>query len=433
MGARIRQVTVATVKLWGRDVGAVAWDAERSLGRFEYDPGFLRSTLDIAPLTMPLRPGVFAFPELGPATYRGLPGLLSDSLPDRFGNAVIDLWLERQGRDAADFSPLERLCYIGTRGMGALEFAPALVPRADRAVPVEVAGLAELAAAILHDRAGLVADVQTDRTGAVDLIFRVGTSAGGARAKAVIAWNPTTGEIRSGQVPAPSGFEPWLLKFDGVSDEALGDPQGYGRVEFAYHRMATTAGVVMSSCRLLEESGRAHFMTRRFDRDETGEKLHMQSLCALAHYDFNAPGAHGYEQVFAVIRRLNLGQGALQQQYRRMVFNVLARNQDDHTRNIAFLMDRSGRWRLAPAFDVVWAYNPAGRWTDRHQLSLGGKRDGFTRGDLVGVAERMGIDDATAIIDEVHAAVERWGEFAAEASVPEVLAQRIAGSLRLEI
>lgn len=427
MGTRRNRVTVATVKLWQHEVGAVAWDAERGLGRFEYAPEFLQTGLPVAPLTLPLRPGIVSFPELDPVTYHGLPGLLSDSLPDRFGNAVIDLWLQRQGRDPADFCPVERLCYIGARGMGALEYEPALGPRAGKTVPLEVAELARLAAAVLHDREGLSANLQEDDSRAVDQIFRVGTSAGGARAKAVVAWNPGTGEVRSGQVPAPAGFEPWILKFDGVHDTALGDPQGYGRVEYAYHLMATAAGIAMHPCRLLEEGGRAHFMTRRFDRDQDGCKLHMLSLCGLAHLDFNRPGAYGYEQVFAVMRKLNLGQPALQQQYRRTVFNVLAYNRDDHTRNLAFLMDRAGRWRLAPAFDVLWAHNPAGRWTDRHQLSIGGKREGITRADLVDLAARMGLDDAAAIIDEVTAAVKRWPEFADTAEVPRELARHIGG------
>ena len=433
MGRRLRRVTVATVRLWGHEVGAVAWDQERGLGRFEYAPDFLRLGLPVAPLTMPLRRGIFAFAGLNPDTFRGLPGLLNDSLPDRFGNAVIDLWLQQQGRDVADFSPVERLCTIGSRGMGALEFRPALATRASVSVPLEMAELTRLAADILRERAGLAVDLQADRTRALDTIFRVGTSAGGARAKALIAWNPQTGEVRSGQVAPPVGFELWLLKFDGIHDDALGDPQGYGRVEFAYHHMASAAGITMSPCRLLEEGGRAHFMTRRFDRDDAGGKLHLQSLCALAHFDFNAPGRYGYEQVFAVIQKLNLGHATLREQYRRMVFNILARNQDDHTRNFAFLMDRQGRWRLAPAFDMIWAYNPTGRWTDRHQLSLAGKREGFTREDLLGMASSLRIRDGAAIIDQVRDAVTQWPQHAEAAGVPEPLSARVTSSLRLDI
>jgi serine/threonine-protein kinase HipA len=433
MAGRLRRVTVATVHLWDHEVGAVAWDAERGLGRFEYAPDFLRLGLAVAPLTMPLRPGIFSFAGLNRGTFRGLPGLLNDSLPDRFGNAVIDLWLQQQGRDVADFSPVERLCTIGSRGMGALEFLPALAPRSGASVPLEVAELSRLAAEILRNRAGLAADLRADSARALDTIFRVGTSAGGARAKALIAWHPQTGEVRSGQVAPPAGFELWLLKFDGVRDDALGDPQGYGRVEFAYHKMAAAAGITMSPCRLLEEGGRAHFMTRRFDRDDAGGKLHLQSLCALAHFDFNASGAYGYEQVFAVVQKLNLGHAALREQYRRMVFNILARNQDDHTRNIAFLMDRQGRWQLAPAFDVIWAYNPTGRWTDRHQLSLAGKRDGFTREDLLGAASLLGIRDAMAILGQVRDTVAQWPQYAEAAGVPAPLLARVAESLRGDI
>jgi serine/threonine-protein kinase HipA len=371
-----------------------------------------------------------SFPELNRVTYHGLPGLLADALPDRFGNRIIDAWLARQGRSERDFTPVERLCYMGVRGMGALEFKPAIGPRAAKSVPLEVAELTHLVSDIFRHRTQWVVNLKGSKAEALNTIIRVGTSAGGNRAKAVIGWNPKTQEVRSGQAALPSGFEPWILKFDGVADGALGDPQGFGRVEYAYHKMALNAGVTMAPCRLLEENGRAHFMTRRFDRSEDGGKIHMQSLCATAHYDFNAAGEYSYEQALSVIQRLNLGYPAVQELFRRMVFNVAARNQDDHTRNIAFLMDRDGVWRLAPAFDVVWAYNSKGTWTNRHQMTVNGKRDAFNRSDLLAVADTFGIKGAGAIVDRAVEAVAGWGTTAKECGVAPSLIMRIAATHR---
>lgn len=428
--AQNSRVEVATIRLWDRDVGAVAWNAERGVANFEYDPAFVRQGPEVAPLVMPLRPGIFSFPTLKRETFHGLPGLLADALPDRFGNRIIDAWLARQGRSSEDFTPVERLCYIGVRGMGALEFKPAIGPRAAKSVPIEVAELTQLVADIFRHRTDWVVNLEGSRAEALNTIIRVGTSAGGNRAKAVIAWNPKTHEVRSGQADAPPGFEPWILKFDGVSDSALGDPKGFGRVEYAYHKMALAAGISMSPCRLLEENGRAHFMTRRFDRDAEGGKIHVQSLCALAHYDFNAAGEYGYEQALAVIQRLNLGHPALQEMYRRMVFNVLARNQDDHTRNIAFRMERHGAWSLPPAFDMVWAYNAKGTWTNRHQMTVNGKRDDFRRDDLLAVAGQYGIHGATAILKQVAQAVAGWTDYARECGVDADLQKTIAATHR---
>jgi len=359
--------------------------------------------------------------------------MLADALPDRFGNTLIDLWLARQGRSPGDFSPVERLCYMGTRAMGALEFQPALEPRSKGSLRLEIAEILDLVTRILGHKRDLTTNFLEDSEDAVKTIIRVGTSAGGNRAKAVIAWNPKTGEVRSGQLDIPPGFEPWILKFDGVTDESLGDPKGFGRIEYAYYLMALKAGIPMSTSRLLEENGRAHFMTRRFDRDSNGNKLHAQSLCALAHYDFNASGEYGYEQAFNVILRLNLGHEALQAMYRRMIFNVLSRNQDDHTRNIDFLMAPDGTWRLAPAFDMVWAYNPAGRWTDRHQMSVNGKRNDFTRADLEAPAAEYDIRGAGKILAEVAGAVALWPEFARLAGVDEPMAKRIQATHRVAI
>ncbi len=417
--AKTSRPAAANVFLWGKKVGAVAWNPARQIAEFEYAPSFIESGYNISPLTLPLRRGIFSFPGLNPDTFRGLPGLLADSLPDRFGNALIDIWLARQGRFPDDFSPVERLCYIGSRGMGALEFKPALVRQATKSAPVDVAELTNLANRVLNDRKALELHLDKDEEQALNTILRVGTSAGGARAKALIAWNPATSEVRSGQVPSPPGFEQWLLKFDGVSDKMLGDPQGYGRIEYAYHLMALDAGLAMMESRLLEEGGRAHFMTKRFDRKPDGTKLHMQSLCGLAHYDYNTAGAYGYEQVFAIIQKLQLGYPILDEMFRRMTFNVVARNQDDHTRNIAFLMDTVGKWSLAPAFDLTWAYNRNSRWTNLHQMSINGKRDAIDRADIMSVARQYGIRKAGEIIDKVVSTVKRWPEYAARARVED--------------
>lgn len=419
MAAEVRRPTAANVFLWGRRIGAVAWNPDRQLAEFEYTPSFIEEGFDVSPLVLPRRRGIFSFPGLNPDTFRGLPGLLADSLPDRFGNALIDVWLARQGRSPDDFSAVERLCYIGSRGMGALEFKPALVRQATKTTPIEIAELTRLADRVLNDREALEVDLDENEEEALNTIIRIGTSAGGARAKALIAWNPSTGKVRSGQVTPPPGFEQWILKFDGISDKALGDPQGYGRIEYAYYRMAVDSGIVMMESRLMEENGRAHFMTRRFDRKGDGSKLHMQSLCGLAHYDYNVAGAHGYEQAFAILNKLQLGYPALDEMFRRMTFNVVARNQDDHTRNIAFLMDTDGKWRLSPAFDLTWAYNRNSRWTNLHQMSINGKRESITREDLMTVAKQYGIKKAPVIIEKILETVRKWPAYAQEAGISE--------------
>ncbi len=424
--------------MWGRMIGAVLWDRERHIAAFEYTPEFQRSGIELSPVRMPLSDRVYRFPSLRDTAFRGLPGLLADSLPDDFGNAIIDQWLIREGRDRAGFSPVERLCYIGQRGMGALEFRPAMRHTAGGSTAIDIDALTELAQHVLDLRDGLKIRLQgghSDYARSLDEILRVGTSAGGARAKAVVAWNPKTNELRSGQVRAPAGFEHWILKFDGVRnrEHGVGDPQSYGLIEYAYHLMARAAGIEMCDCRLLREHGRSHFMTRRFDRLAHGEKLHMQSLYAVAHLDNQLAGAHSYEQAFDVMHALRLPQRDFAEQFRRMTFNVLARNQDDHTKNIAYLMDKSGRWSLSPAFDVVYAWNPNGAWTASHQMSINGRRNGFERADLLAVAHQYRLRAADTIVDEVDDAVRRWPEFAAQAGVgDEVSAQIAAAHRRLE-
>ncbi|MBA3866571.1 MAG: type II toxin-antitoxin system HipA family toxin [Solirubrobacterales bacterium] len=431
--------SLAEVRLWGTTVGAVRLDERTGVAAFEYDPGFARRGIELAPLEMPLEAArTYSFPGLSAKSFHGLPGLLADSLPDRYGNALIDAWLATRGEDAEDFDAVRRLCYIGRRGMGALEFAPAAGPKPSASHVVDVEALAELAAEVLANRADLAVSLQQPgKREAMREILRVGTSAGGARAKALIALDPKTNEVRSGQLEAPPGFEYWILKFDGVEDQSrdLGASRGYGVVEWVYSRMARQAGIEMTECRLLEEGNRRHFMTRRFDRDAHGSKLHMQSLAALAHLDFNQPGANSYEQAFQAIRRLGLPQIASEQQFRRMAFNVVARNQDDHVKNVAFLMDRDGAWSLSPAFDVVYAFNPDGRQTAHHQMSIAGKRDGFTFADLRSVADLASLKrgQPEEILAQVTDAVEAWPELAAAAGLDERRIERIRRAQRLAL
>jgi len=431
---------VAEVRLWGRTIGAVSLDVAGAVVAFEYDPAFAQSGIEVSPLMMPLSRGVYRFPELARQTFHGLPGLLADSLPDKFGNALINAWLANQGRTPESFNVIERLCYTGERGMGALEYAPVSGPAGRRSEVIQVDKLVELASKILTHRNNLQAyfggEADKNTAQALTDILRVGTSAGGARAKAVIAWNPGTEEVRSGQVSAGQGFEYWLLKFDGVSgnrDKELEDPEGYGVIEYAYFMMARDCGIHINDCRLLEENGRRHFMTRRFDRLSGGEKLHMQSLCAMAHYDFNLAGVHSYEQALLVIRQLGLPMSTIEQQFRRMAFNIVGRNQDDHVKNIAFLMDKAGNWSLSPAFDMTYSYNPSGAWTASHQMTLNGKRDEFTMEDFRTCARvaSMKRGRAETIISEVQETISNWNNYADEAGLDTATRDQIRRTLRL--
>jgi serine/threonine-protein kinase HipA len=429
--------TEAEVRLWGRRIAAVLEEPGSPAAVFQYDAEFAASQIQVAPLTMPLRPAPYTFPALNPETFHDLPGLLADSLPDRYGSNVMDSWLEAQGRDPGDAGAVERLCYVGARGMGALEFVPALAETGPGDDAIQLDALVELASEVLTERKKLVASLKRGgEREAMRQMLSVGTSAGGARAKAVIAWNPETDELRSGQLDAGAGFEYWLLKFDGVKDgRSPGESEGYGLIELAYAQMAAAAGVEMMPCRVWPEGGRRHFMTKRFDRVDGGRKLHMQSLGALAHLDYNEPLSHSYEQAFTTMRRLELSTAEVEQQFRRMVFNVVARNQDDHVKNIAFLMDRSGAWKLSPAYDVTYAYQPSNRWTRVHQMSLNGKRDDFALADLQAVARKASLKRGVAerVFEEVRAAVRDWPTFADAAEVPESRAERIRRAQRLEL
>ena len=415
-------MVVAEVILWGIRVGAVAWNEVENHGVFEFEPDFLKQELDVAPLKMPLneaRKGnrIFQFPSLNPETFQGLPGMLADSLPDKFGNRLIEEWLARKGRTAQSMNPIEKLCYIGSRGMGALEFKPAIARYNEPSEPLQVNELVRLASDILHHRNSLETNLENPENNGIEDIIRVGTSAGGARAKAVIAYNPQTGDVRSGQAQHSKGFDYWLIKFDGVSNDLLGDPQGYGRIEYAYHLMALACGINMTESQLLEEGSRAHFMTKRFDRVGT-EKLHMQTLCGIAHFDYNMPNVYSYEQAFQVMRQLRLPYPDAEELFRRMVFNVICFNCDDHTKNISFLMDKNGDWRLSPAYDVTYAYNPENRWLKQHQMAVNGKRENIYRADLLKVASEMNVKKPLEIISAVQNAANNWNEFASQAGIP---------------
>lgn len=413
--ATFKHAEVVEVRAWGRRVGAAAFDPKRKAVAFEYAPQWVRGGIQLAPLTLPLaradRP--FIFPDLEPTAFRGLPGLLADALPDRFGNQLIDAWMAQKGHRAADVTVLDRLAYMGKRAMGALEFHPARSIGAGGATPLAMAALVDTARRALEGRldpGGKAAD-------ALRRVVAVGTSAGGARAKAVLGISEDRQQIVSGQFDLPPGFQHWLLKFDGMGpDEALGDSQQYGRIEFAYARMARQAGIEMTECSLLEEGGRAHFMTRRFDRIGN-QRIHVQSLCALAHLSFNLAGTHAYESLFQTARALGLGDGAMNQLFRRMAFNFAAANHDDHTRNFAFLLPEHGAWQLAPAFDVTYAYRADSPWVSQHQMSVGGKFTAVNAADLLDLAERFAIPGCRSALSEICEAVRAWPEFADQAGV----------------
>ncbi|RKZ82322.1 MAG: type II toxin-antitoxin system HipA family toxin [Gammaproteobacteria bacterium] len=430
-------MTVAEVKIWGKLVGAVAWDEETSYATFEYDPSFIQLGWDLSPLKMPVasvsRP--VSFPELRKEknseydTFKGLPGLLADALPDKYGNQLINLWLAQQGRPQNSMNPVEMLCFIGTRGMGALEFEPAVLKETKRTFSIEIDSLVATAQKMLDKREAFTTNLNKDEEQAVLEILKIGTSAGGARPKAVIAWNEKSGEVKSGQTKAPKGFEHWLIKLDGVSDVQLGSSHGYGRVEMAYHNMAVACGIEMMSSRLLEENGRAHFMTKRFDREGNEVKHHIQTFCALKHFDYNLVNSFSYEQLFQCMRELKLSYADAEQMFRRMVFNVISRNCDDHTKNFSFLLKQGGKWELSPAYDLCHAYRPGSEWVSQHALSLNGKRKEITKADLLVIGESIRCKKASEIIDEINDTVNQWEIFADDVNVKTNLRDKIAKTL----
>ncbi|MBX9448875.1 MAG: type II toxin-antitoxin system HipA family toxin [Taibaiella sp.] len=423
-------VKTAFVKLWGKRIGAVAWDEKRELGFFEYDKKFREGQLHVAPIKMPLSSRVYAFPELsGTSTFKGLPGLLADSLPDKYGNELINIWLARNGRPENSLNPVELLCFIGNRGMGALEFEPSTLTTKSNTQSLELSSLIETTTQLLENRQQFETHTDHDMQDVLLDVLKMGTSAGGARPKAIIAYDEATGMIRSGQTLQEPGYEHWLIKFDGVNDSQFGATYGYGRVEMAYYKMAIDAGIEMTESRLIEEEGRAHFMTKRFDRCNGNEKLHMQTFCAIQHYDFNQILSYSYEQLFQTMRQLKLSYAAAEQMYRRMVFNILARNCDDHTKNFAFLMDTAGKWRLAPAYDICHAYRPDSDWVSQHNLSINGKRKDFEKNDLLTIAKQNSIRNPGSIINEVLDTVTKWMNYAESCNVDEGLAKAIEATL----
>ena len=424
-------VQAAYILYSGKRVGALFW--EGGLGYFEYSPSFLTSKIELAPLTMPLsgaKGRVFSFPEnANTATFKGLPGLLADVLPDKYGHTLINAWLAKNGRPLNSLNPVELLCFIGKRGMGALEFEPTSGFTAKGATDVELSELIAYAETILSGKKKITARISKRNAALLQEVLKVGTSAGGARAKAVVAFNPLTNELKTGQTEAPTGFSHWLLKFDGVTDQQSGLIHGYGRVEMAYSQMALAAGIDMMPCRLLEENGRAHFMTRRFDRDDQGNKYHVQTFCAMRHFDFNNIQGYSYEMLFETMRLLQLPYASAEQLFRRMVFNVLLRNCDDHTKNFAFMLNGAHKWQLAPAYDICHAYRPGSDWVSQHALSINGKRNHITRFDLDELAAKMSIRNSKHIVSEIQEVAKKWPQFAKEFGVSKELATSIQKTL----
>ena len=430
-------MNTAFVKIWGELVGAVAWDEKTGLASFEYDTKFKKRNWNLSPIKMPTNStkNIFTFPELRKNnnfeldTFKGLPGLLADVLPDKYGNELINMWLAQQGRPQNSMNPVEMLCFIGTRGMGALEFEPTTIKESKKTFSIEINSLVDIAQKVLSKKESFTTNLQKDEEKAVMEILKIGTSAGGARPKAVIAYNEKTGDVKSGQTKAPHGFEHWLLKLDGVSDVQLGKNKGFGRVEMAYYNMATACGITMMPSRLLEENGRAHFMTKRFDREGGETKHHIQTFCALKHFDFNLVTSFSYEQLFQTMRELQLTYQDMEQMFRRMVFNVIARNCDDHTKNFSFRLQKEGKWELAPAYDVCHAYRPDSEWVSQHALSINNKRKDITKADLLVVSESIKCKKSASIINEINNTVNQWDDFARKVQVPTELRENIAKTL----
>lgn len=425
-------VDVARVRMFGKIVGAVSWNAQYGVARFEYDSDFVKSGIQPSPIVMPAREGrIYSFGDLNSETFKGLPGMLADSLPDTYGRALFDKWLALNGRISGNV--IESLCFMGKRCMGALEFEPAIEGIFSEGHRFELDALVSVARQALAEKDCFQTNLEDDKKTAIAEILRLGTSAGGQRAKAIIAYNKSTGEVRSGQVDAPDGFDYYLIKLDGVSALAgFRETENYGRLEYSFAKLVRACGIEMSECSLIEENGRAHFLTKRFDRIN-GEKVHMQTLCGIAHYDYRLRRGYSYEQAFNVMRGLRLSYQEAQEMFRRVVFNVVVRNQDDHTKNISFLMDKRGKWSLSPAYDMGYAYNPKGSWTSAHQMSVNGKYEDITRADLLELASRNNIRNASQIIDEVCDVCAGWQQLAKECEIPQVMIDKIIPNMQLSL
>jgi serine/threonine-protein kinase HipA len=425
-------ITTAYINLWSERVGAVAWDANTKIASFEYDPKFITNNWEVAPLKMPLNQTnrIFSFPDLvSNTTFKGLPGLLADVLPDKFGNQLISAWLAQNGRPENSLNPVELLCFIGTRGMGALEFEPVNFKSSQTAFTIEMDNLVKISQEVVNNSQDFETNLNQDEQKALLDILKIGTSAGGARPKAIIAYNKKTGVIKSGQAKAPKGFNHWLIKLDGVSDSQFGASTGYGRVEMAYYLMAKACEIEMTKCQLLEENGRAHFMTQRFDREDGDIKHLIQTFCAMQHFDFNNVNSYSYEQLFQTMRLLRLPYPQAEQMFRRMVFNVMARNCDDHTKNFAFRLRKDQDWELAPAYDICHAFRPGSEWVIQHVLSINGKRSNISKEDLLTIAKSMNIKKAKEIIQQISEVVKNWYYFAEETKVEPKLSNAIKSTL----
>lgn len=424
-------INLARVTIFGKELGFLRWDTNVNSAKFEYAESFLRQGLEPSPLMMPVQRGrIYSFPQLNPDVFKGLPGMLADSLPDTYGRALFDKWLSLNGRTSSN--PVETLCFMGKRSMGALEFEPAVGMGTKSIGSIEIDSLVQVASEALSIKENFLTNINDDRKQAISDILQLGTSAGGQRAKAVIAYNRTTGEVRSGQAEAQDGFEYYLIKLDGVSAElGFRETQNFGRLEYSFYQLAKECGIEMTESSIVEENGRAHFLTKRFDR-EGRDKLHMQTLCGLAHFDFHLKRGYSYEQAFDILRNMNLPYSQSEELFKRMVLNVAIRNQDDHTKNISFLMDKDGRWRLSPAYDVNYSYNPAGEWTSTHQMSINGKFEDINRKDLIEVAVRNGIKDAGSIIDMICEKTSQWKNTALNCGVPKEMIQTIESNMRFQ-
>ncbi len=424
-------VQTADVYLWGKHIGSVSQNEGNSIMNFRYTDWAIDNGINLSPIMMPSERKTYQFPDLIRTSFNGVPGLIADSLPDKFGNAVINNWLMKQGRQPDRIGAVERLCYTGERGMGALEYRPQTGPNVTTTQTVDVDEIVNLAASILQQRREFA--VKPEKEEDLGMLLKLGTSAGGARAKAIIAWNPNTNELRSGQIKAGDGFEYWIIKLDGVdenSDKEKNDETGYGKIEYAYYLMAKSCNIEIMDCRLYEENGRSHFMTKRFDRINGGEKLHMQTLAALTHTDYNYPGIYSYEETGRMIKLLTNDQSQVEELYKRMMFNVLAMNQDDHVKNISFIMNKELDWRLSPAYDIGFAYNPEGNYTSKHQMTINGKQTHFTKDDFIECGKNMGITKGKAnkIIESVSESIKNWNKYAEAAGVPEHKMEIIKGT-----
>lgn len=430
-------VDAAEVRIWGELVGAVRWDENNQLASFQYARNFLEKGYDLSPIKMPIKNGdrIYSFPDLRKAkdeqiaTFKGLPGLLADALPDKYGNQLTNIWLAQNGRPPDSMNPVEQLCFIGSRGMGALEFEPAQTKASKQTFSIEIRSLVEFAQKMLSGREGIEANLQKDEQKAMSEILKVGTSAGGARPKAIIAFNKKTGEVRSGQTSVPQGFEHWLLKLDGVSDAQFGASHGFGKVEYAYHLMAKDCEIQMMDCELLEENGRAHFLTKRFDREGNSTKHHIQTFCGVQHFDYNNLYGYSYEQLFQTMRMLKMTYPEAEQMFRRMVFNVMATNYDDHTKNFSFRLKKDGKWQLSPAYDVCYSFDPTNVWVSQHTLSINGKHKYINQSDLMTIANANNIKKGERIIKQTKAVVSNWLEYAEKVKVSSALTDSIANTL----